>query len=90
MKRLYKTRKRGTSKERYNITTIDVFFYSFASMIIAFLGLTNPDVNLKRMHQLYNQMIMITQNIDMPSLQYALFQDPALWHYMRRYMYFEK
>ena len=49
--------------------TIDVFFFGkhqvkstlesdvhlgFASVNITVLGLTNPDVNLKRMHQLYN------------------------------------
>ena len=31
----------------------------FASVNITFLRLTNPDVNLKRMHQLYNDMITV-------------------------------
>ena len=33
-----------------------VMYIGFASMNITFLGLTNPDVNLKRMQQLYNDI----------------------------------
>ena len=33
---------------------IGAFFFDFASVNITVLGLTNPDVNLKRTHQLYN------------------------------------
>ena len=33
-------------------------YLGFASVSITVLGLTDPDVNLKRMHQLYNVAIL--------------------------------
>ena len=50
-----KTRKRETVS--YNIT-IGAFILGFTSVNITVLGLTNPDVNLKRMHQLYDVIIL--------------------------------
>ena len=36
-----------------DIKTIRAFFLGFVSVSITVLGLTNSNVNLKRMHQLY-------------------------------------
>ena len=46
---IYKTRKKETVS--YN-KTIGAFFFALVNITV--LRLTNPDVNLKRMHQLYN------------------------------------